>query len=70
MKDHYRVGGKQPRNVYYVTAEFPEGKYIGVFFEEAWARLAVTSLNFHLEQSNAHRSDDEKPPVVVFYEAA
>ena len=41
----YRVGGKQPRNVYRVTPDRPEGQYIGVFFDEADAELAVRALN-------------------------
>ena len=48
MKDFYRVGGKQPRNIYRVTDEHPEGKYIGVFFDEADAALAVRALNHQL----------------------
>lgn len=41
----YRQGGKQPRNIYRVTDEHPEGQYIGVFFEERDAATAVRSLN-------------------------
>jgi hypothetical protein len=41
----YRVGGKQPRNIYRVTPQHPEGEYIGVFFDEADAAVAVAALN-------------------------
>lgn len=41
----YRHGGKQRRNIYRVTDEHPEGIYIGVFFEEADAVIAVSALN-------------------------
>jgi hypothetical protein len=47
-KTYYRVGGKQPRNIYRVTPERPEGEYIGVFFEEADAARAVRALNHQL----------------------
>jgi hypothetical protein len=45
MDTFYRVGGKQPRNVYRVTPEHPEGEYIGVFFDERDAWVAVAALN-------------------------
>lgn len=55
---YYRQGQKQPQNVYYVTPEHSEGKYIGVFFDPDWARMAVTALNSHLEASNSHRAQE------------
>ena len=45
MRTSYRVGTKQPRNVYRVTSGSPEGEYIGVFFTELDAALAVGALN-------------------------
>lgn len=60
----YRVGGKQPRNIYRVTPEHPEGKYIGVFFDEKDAALVVATMNEATEES------PPELPVVVFYEAA
>lgn len=44
----YRVGGKQPRNIYRVTDEHPEGEYIGVFFDEKDAAKAVSAMNTEL----------------------
>lgn len=41
----YRHGGKQPRNIYRVTDEHPEGEYIGVFFDEADSEFAVQAMN-------------------------
>ena len=48
MSTSYRVGGKQPRNVYRVTDAHPDGEYIGVFFDEADAAKAVRALNHQL----------------------
>ena len=45
MNVSYRVGGKQPRNVYRVTDAHPEGEYIGVFFDERDAQKAVAAFN-------------------------
>lgn len=41
----YRNGGKQRRNIYRVTDAHPEGIYIGVFFDEVDAVIAVEALN-------------------------
>lgn len=48
MSTFYRVGGKQPRNIYRVTQEHPEGEYIGVMFTERDAALVVAALNQQL----------------------
>ena len=45
MSVSYRVGTKQPRNVYRVTDAHPEGEYIGVFFDPKDAGRAVTAFN-------------------------
>ena len=45
MNTAYRIGNKQPRNVYRITEENPEGIYIGVFFTADDAVIAVRALN-------------------------
>lgn len=45
MDTFYRVGTKQPRNVYRVDDEHPEGEYIGVFFTDADAAASTSALN-------------------------
>jgi hypothetical protein len=45
MQTHYRVGGKQPRNIYRVTEEHPDGEYIGVMFTDVDAAAVVNALN-------------------------
>ena len=55
----YRVGSKQPRNVYRVSAERPEGEYIGVFFNEVDAKVAVDAMNWVLR---VKPGDSEPPP--------
>ena len=45
MDTFYRTGNKQPRNIYRVTPEHPEGVYIGVFFDEKDALVAMAALN-------------------------
>jgi hypothetical protein len=45
MQTHYRVGGKQPRNIYRVTEEHPDGEYIGVMFTDVDAAAVVNTLN-------------------------
>lgn len=45
MNTAYRVGRKQPRNVYRITDEHPDGIYIGVFFDKADALMAVQAMN-------------------------
>jgi hypothetical protein len=45
MQTHYRVGCKQPRNIYRVTEEHPDGEYIGVMFTDVDAAAVVNALN-------------------------
>lgn len=53
MNAVYRIGRKQPRNVYRVTDEHPEGIYIGVFFSADDAVIAVRALNWQWPEPSA-----------------
>lgn len=66
MNTAYRVGRKQPRNVYRITEDHPEGIYIGVFFDPDDALMAVLAMNTSWRLTRAKVTpEDEKPPVVV-----
>lgn len=54
MDPFYRVGGKQPRNIYRVSDEHPEGEYVGVLFNEEDAKMIVRIMNrnWHLSRGN------------------
>lgn len=55
MAHHYRVGRKQPRNVYRHLAGDQHGEYIGVFFDHSDAQVACDSMNKDHDTSDSAR---------------
>jgi hypothetical protein len=56
MTDRYRVGGKQPGNIYKVTPEHPEGKRFGFTLRDEDGPLVVAALNAYVEPESAESS--------------